>query len=87
MDRLGIERPDEEPKATEHVVPEMTDFISKLLIQGAAYEAKGQGDRDVYFSVRKFPGYGKLSNRSVDELKTGAVGSLGGGVVAARGLR
>ena len=68
MDRLGIERPDVEPLATERVVPDMTDLIAKLLMQGAAYEAKG----DVYFSVRKFPGYGKLSNRTLDELQTGA---------------
>ena len=69
MDRLGIGRPDLEPKATEHVTPEMTDLISKLLMQGAAYEAKGG---DVYFAVRKFPGYGKLSNRTLDELQSGA---------------
>ena len=68
MDRLGINRPDIEPLATEHVVPEMTDFISKLLMQGAAYEAEG----DVYFSVRKFQGYGTLSNRALDELQAGA---------------
>ena len=68
MDHLGLVPPDEEPRATEHVVPDMTDFISKLLIQGAAYEAQG----DVYFSVRKCPGYGTLSNRTVDELQAGA---------------
>ena len=76
MDRLGIARPDIEPKATEHVVPDMTDFISKLLISGNAYEAKGpatgaSAGRDVYFSVRKFPGYGSLSNRTLDDLKAG----------------
>ncbi|MBI4342965.1 MAG: cysteine--tRNA ligase, partial [Candidatus Omnitrophica bacterium] len=68
LERLGISRPTKEPRATEHVVPEMTDFIAKLLVQGVAYEAKG----DVYFAVRKCPGYGKLSNRSVDELQAGA---------------
>lgn len=67
MDQLGLAPPDEEPRTTEHVVPDMTDFISKLLIQGAAYEAQG----DVYFSVRKCPGYGTLSNRKVDELQAG----------------
>ena len=65
---LGLSAPTEEPKATEHVVPDMTDFIAKLLLQGAAYETHGG---DVYFSVRKCPGYGKLSNRSVDELQAG----------------
>ena len=68
LDRLGIERPDREPRATEHVVPDMTDFIATLLLQGAAYEAKG----DVYFAVRKADGYGTLSNRSLDELQAGA---------------
>ncbi|MBI2104313.1 MAG: cysteine--tRNA ligase [Candidatus Omnitrophica bacterium] len=68
MDRLGIGRPDIEPRATEHVVPDMTDCIARLLVQGAAYEAGG----DVYFAVRKWPGYGKLSNRTPDELKAGA---------------
>jgi len=79
LNRLGIRPPDVEPKATEHVntTPDhadfgsMTDLISKLLIQGVAYEAKDKKG-DVYFSVRKFEGYGKLSNRTVDELKSGA---------------
>ncbi|MBI3011917.1 MAG: cysteine--tRNA ligase, partial [Candidatus Omnitrophica bacterium] len=69
MERLGLGAPTEEPRATAHVVPEMTDFISKLLIAGVAYETK---TGDVYFSVRKFSGYGKLSNRTLDELKAGA---------------
>ncbi len=75
LDRLGIQPPDKEPKATEHVLPDnqhidasMTGFIAQLLVKGAAYEAGG----DVYFAVRKFPGYGKLSNRSIDELQSGA---------------
>jgi cysteinyl-tRNA synthetase len=68
MGRLGIQQPEIEPKATEHVVPDMTDFIAKLLLNGVAYEAGG----DVYFAVRKFPGYGKLSNRALDELQAGA---------------
>jgi len=68
MDRLGIQRPDVEPRATERVVPDMTDCIATLLIAGAAYEAQG----DVYFSVRKFERYGRLSNRSLDELQAGA---------------
>jgi cysteinyl-tRNA synthetase len=68
LDRLGLGRPTAEPQATERVVPDMTDFISKLLINGAAYEAGG----DVYFAVRKFPDYGRLSNRSLDELQAGA---------------
>ncbi len=67
LDRLGLNPPTHEPRATEHVVPEMTDLISKLLMQGAAYEAGG----DVYFAVRKFARYGQLSNRSLDELQAG----------------
>ena len=67
MDRLGIERPDVEPKATEHI-DAMLDLISKLVLDGTAYEAQG----DVYFSVRKFAAYGKLSNRTLDDLKAGA---------------
>jgi len=84
MDRLGISRPNVEPKATDHVVPNMTDFISKLLMSGAAYEAGGPAcratdckaahgaGRDVYFAVRKCEGYGRLSNRTLDELQAGA---------------
>ena len=68
LDRLGLGQPTQEPRATAHVVPDMTDYIAKLLVQGAAYEAGG----DVYFSVRNAPGYGQLSNRSVDELQAGA---------------
>ncbi len=68
MDRLDIRRPDIEPKATEHVVPTMTDLVGKLLVSGSAYEAEG----DVYFAVRHSPEYGRLSNRSIDELQAGA---------------
>lgn len=68
MDRLGIARPDIEPLATEHVVPEMTDLIATLLLNGAAYETK----TGVYFAVRRHAGYGRLSHRTVDELQAGA---------------
>jgi cysteinyl-tRNA synthetase len=83
LGRLGLEAPTHEPLATQHVVPDMTDFIAKLLIQGVAYEAGGAAcraaechalhgtGRDVYFSVRKLEGYGALSHRSVDELQAG----------------
>jgi cysteinyl-tRNA synthetase len=67
MDQLGIERPTEEPRATTHI-DGMLDLISKLVLNKDAYEAGG----DVYFSVRKFGGYGKLSNRTLDDLKSGA---------------
>ena len=63
---LGVRTPDIEPKATEHV-PEMIDMIDRLITAGHAYESNG----DVYFSVRGFKGYGKLSGRNIDELLSG----------------
>jgi cysteinyl-tRNA synthetase len=64
---LGIMAPSVEPKATEHI-GEMIDMIGKLIDNGRAYEAGG----DVYFSVRSYEPYGKLSGRDVDELQAGA---------------
>ncbi len=66
-DALGILPADTEPRATEHV-PQMIKMIEQLIERGHAYEAGG----DVYFSVRGFPGYGKLSGRNIDELQSGA---------------
>jgi len=66
-DALGIERPDHEPRATDFV-PQMLSLIAKLEQQGFAYRASNQ---DVNFSVRKFAGYGKLSGKSIDELRAG----------------
>ena len=65
---LGIEPPTHEPKATQHI-DEMVNLISQLVLKGAAYETKSG---DVYFAVRKFEPYGKLSNRTLDELQAGA---------------
>ncbi|HEX9780235.1 MAG TPA: cysteine--tRNA ligase [bacterium] len=67
--KLGLGEPTVEPKATDHVVPEMTNLIGKLVLDGAAYET---GSGDVYFAVRKFERYGRLSNRTLDELQAGA---------------
>jgi cysteinyl-tRNA synthetase len=64
---LGIERPDREPRATEFV-PQMLDLIGLLQAKGLAYQAD---DGDVNFAVRKFAGYGKLSGRSLDDLRAG----------------
>ena len=64
---LHIETPTHEPRATEYV-PQMLDLISKLAHKGLAYQAHSG---DVNFSVRQFPGYGKLSGKSVDELRAG----------------
>jgi cysteinyl-tRNA synthetase len=66
-ERLGIGRPDEEPKATE-TLPEIVALIEELISAEHAYEAGG----DVYFSVRSFEGYGKLSKQRTDQLLEGA---------------
>ncbi len=68
MDILGVTRADAEPKATEHI-PEMVALTERLIEKGKAY-ATPSGD--VYFRVRSFPEYGKLSGRSVDDLRSGA---------------
>jgi cysteinyl-tRNA synthetase len=64
---LGVEAPDVEPRATEHV-PEMITLIERLVAGGYAYVVDG----DVYFEVRRFPAYGKLSGKNLDELLAGA---------------
>jgi len=64
---LGIEKPDQEPRATEYV-PQMLEIIGRLERNGLAYRAE---DGDVNFAVRKFPRYGRLSGKSVDELRAG----------------
>jgi len=66
-ENFKIEPADIEPRVTTHI-PDIIDFIQKLVDKGYAYEVDG----DVYFSVRKFKEYGKLSKRSVDELLAGA---------------
>lgn len=66
-DALGIERPTHEPRATEYV-PQMLSMIGTLQQKGLAYQA---GNGDVNYAVRKFPGYGKLSGKSLDELNAG----------------
>jgi cysteinyl-tRNA synthetase len=64
---LGMEPPTHEPRATEHV-PQMLDMIGALERKGLAYRATSG---DVNFAVRKFPGYGKLSGKSIDQLRAG----------------
>ena len=64
---LGVEKPDHEPRATEYV-PQMLELIAQLEQNGLAYQA---ADGDVNFAVRKFPGYGKLSGKSLDDLRAG----------------
>src|SRR5215211_297517 len=65
-ERIGLGRPDFEPKATE-MVPEIVALIEALIERGHAYEAEG----DVYFRVRSLPGYGALSHRQVDDMDQG----------------
>ncbi len=64
---LGIEPPTLEPRATDYV-PQMLDLIQQLEGKGLAYKA---ANGDVNYAVRKFAGYGKLSGKSVDELRAG----------------
>ncbi|HET8596198.1 MAG TPA: cysteine--tRNA ligase [Castellaniella sp.] len=64
---LAVQAPDDEPRATEHVAG-MLDIIRVLESRGLAYQG---ADGDVNFSVRKFPGYGKLSGKSLDDLRAG----------------
>jgi cysteinyl-tRNA synthetase len=66
-DALGIERPTHEPRATEFV-PQMLRLIGTLEDKGLAYRAS---NGDVNYAVRKFEGYGKLSGKSLDELRAG----------------
>jgi cysteinyl-tRNA synthetase len=66
-DALGVQRPDHEPRATAYV-PQMLSLIAKLEARGLAYQAP---DGDVNFSVRDFEGYGKLSGKSLDDLRAG----------------
>jgi len=64
---LGVLTPEAEPKATEHV-PEMIALIEGLVARGYAYVVEG----DVYFEVRRFPAYGKLSGKNLEDLLAGA---------------
>jgi cysteinyl-tRNA synthetase len=64
---LGIAKPTHEPRATDYV-PQMLGLIDRLEKKGLAYRS---ATGDVNFAVRKFPGYGKLSGKSLDELRAG----------------
>ncbi len=65
---IGVRPADVEPRVTDHI-PEIIDLVQRLIEKGYAY-ATPEGN--VYFSVEKFKEYGKLSKRSIDELKAGA---------------
>lgn len=66
FDRLGNRTPTSEPKATDHI-DAMIEMIGTLIDLNHAYEAQG----DVYFAVRSFPDYGKLSRQNVSDLRSG----------------
>ncbi|OLP16413.1 cysteine--tRNA ligase [Leptolyngbya sp. 'hensonii'] len=71
MDQLNIQRADAYPKATEFI-PQMIDLIKTLIEGGYAYAAGG----DVYYAVERFPSYGKLSGRHLEQMEAGASGRL-----------
>ncbi len=68
MGRLGVERADLEPRATEYI-EQIQELCKTLIARGMAYAA---GNGDVYFRVRSWPEYGRLSGRNLDELMAGA---------------
>ncbi|HSJ72869.1 MAG TPA: cysteine--tRNA ligase [Miltoncostaeaceae bacterium] len=63
-ERLGLGRPDVEPTVTE-TIPEILELIGELVEKGLAYPSQG----DVYYRVGRFPGYGRLSGRRLDEME------------------
>ena len=67
LSALGVAKPDHEPRATDYV-PQMLALIGRLEANGLAYQDAGG---DVNFAVRKFPGYGALSGKSLDDLRAG----------------
>ncbi len=67
MDALGLARPTFEPRATEYI-PQIIALVERLIDKGLAYEAGG----DVYYRVRRFPDYLKLSKRNMEEMQAGA---------------
>ncbi|MBX9866762.1 MAG: cysteine--tRNA ligase [Burkholderiales bacterium] len=67
FDCLGVLRPDFEPKATAYI-PQMLNIIQGLVDKGYAYQSS---NGDVYYRVRKFDGYGKLSGKSLNDLRAG----------------
>jgi cysteinyl-tRNA synthetase len=67
FDRMGLVRPDVEPRATDHI-PDIIELIERLIAAGKGYVVNG----DVYYSVRGFGEYGKLSGKNTEELLSGA---------------
>src|SRR5262249_42288706 len=72
MAALGCRPPDKEPKVSEHI-PQIIELVTALVHAGAGYVVDMPGGtRDVYFAVRRFADYGKLSGRKLDEVIAGA---------------
>ena len=71
MAKLNIAKADDYPRATE-TIPEIIELIQKLIDQGYAYASAG----DVYYAVQKFPSYGKLSGRKLEDMQAGASGRV-----------
>lgn len=67
MDAMGVLRPDISPRATGHMI-EQIEIVKQLIKRGYAYEKNGS----VYFNIKKFDGYGKLSRRPMEEMEAGA---------------
>jgi cysteinyl-tRNA synthetase len=67
MDKLGVQKPTLEPKATEHI-PEIIEIIQNLITKKLAYQVDG----DVYYRVDRFQNYGSLSGRSLEDMQAGA---------------
>ena len=74
-DALGLMRPDQEPRATAYI-EQMQGMIGRLMEQEIAYQAD---DGDVNYAVRLFPGYGRLSGKSLDDLNAGERVAVGSG--------
>lgn len=71
MQTLGCSVPDVEPKVSDHIV-EIISMIQRLIERGAAYAVEEGGIHSVYYAVRAFPTYGKLSKRRIEDLCVGA---------------
>ena len=67
MDALNVEKPSFTPRATEHIAG-MVSMIERLIENGYGYEIEG----DVYYEVKKFKSYGKLSGKNIEDLESGA---------------
>ena len=75
---IGCAKPDVEPRVSTSI-GDIVALIEKLIASGGAYVAETPQGKDVYFAVRSFPGYGKLSRRNLDDLRAGASERLASG--------